>query len=193
MGSLDRACPFFVSSEQSGSSSGLGLPMSERIVCFDQHGFLLSGEHTSGLTTALLSTTLAQRALETDQPSTEIVNAGGSVGQIYRYGLAVPSPTGKGYVGVVVISESIQMQENALSLLLLLVLSGGGCHCLVQFWAGFSWPFGHRPQRDWPGPISSALSLTHRTSCARLSHCCGLMPRSCCAVAKGWPEKMRRC
>ncbi|HYU76670.1 MAG TPA: ATP-binding protein, partial [Ktedonobacteraceae bacterium] len=33
---------------------------------------------------------------------------------IYRYALPVPSPTGKGYVGVVVIGESIQVQEQAL-------------------------------------------------------------------------------
>src|SRR5439155_162448 len=66
---------------------------------------------------AFLSTTLAKRALETGQPSTDTVDAGGSVGQIYRYALPVPSPTGKGYVGVVVIGESIQVQEQALSLL----------------------------------------------------------------------------
>ena len=56
-GSLDRACPFLVSSDQSGSSTGLGLPMTEKVVCFDQHGSLLPGEHTIGLPTALLSTT----------------------------------------------------------------------------------------------------------------------------------------
>ncbi len=129
-GSLDSACPFFVSSEQSGSSPGPGLPRSEGIVCFDQHGFLLSGQHVTGLSVAFLSTTLAKRALETGQPTTDTVDAGSSVGQVYRYALAVPSPTGKGYVGVVVISESIQVQEQALSLLLLLLLSVGGISLL---------------------------------------------------------------
>jgi len=113
-GSLDRACPFLVSSDQSGSSPGQGLPMPERVVCFDQHGSRLAGEHTTGLPAAFLSTTLAKRALETGQPSTDTVDAVGSVGQIYRYALPVPSPTGKGYVGVVVIGESIQVQEQAL-------------------------------------------------------------------------------
>ena len=125
-GSLDRACPLLVSSDQSGSSPALGLPLSERVVCFDQHGSRLAGEHTTGLPAAFLSTTLAKRALETGQPSTDTVDAGGSVGQIYRYALPVPSPTGKGYVGVVVIGESIQVQEQALSLLLLLLVSVGG-------------------------------------------------------------------
>ena len=123
--SLDRACPLLVSSNQSGSFPALGLPVSERVVCFDQHGSRLAGEHTTGLPAAFLSTTLAKRALETGQPSTDTVDAGGSVGQIYRYALAVPSPTGKGYVGVVVIGESIQVQEQALSLLLLVVSVGG--------------------------------------------------------------------
>ena len=129
-GSLDRACPLLVSSDQSGSSPALGLPLSERVVCFDQHGSRLAGEHTTGLPAAFLSTTLAKRALETGQPSTDTVNAGGSVGQIYRYVLPVPSPTGKGYVGVVVIGESIQVQEQALSLLLLLLVSVGGTSLL---------------------------------------------------------------
>ena len=110
-GSLDRACPFLVSSVQSGSSPGLDLPLPERVVCFDQHGSRLADEYTTGLPAALLNTTLAKRALETGQPSTDTVDAGGSVGQIYRYALPVPSPTGKGYVGVVMIAESIQVQE----------------------------------------------------------------------------------
>ena len=128
--SLDRACPLLVSSNQSGSFPALGLPLSERVVCFDQHGSRLAGEHTTGLPAAFLSTTLAKRALETGQPSTDTVDAGGSVGQIYRYALPVPSPTGKGYVGVVVIGESIQVQEQALSLLLLLLVSVGGTSLL---------------------------------------------------------------
>jgi len=111
-GSLNGACPFLVS-DQSGSSPSQGLPMPERVVCFDQHGSRLAGEYTTGLPAAFLSTTLVKRALETGQPSTDTVDAGGSVGQIYRYVLPVPSPTGKGYVGVVVIGESIQVQEQA--------------------------------------------------------------------------------
>ena len=130
-GSLDRACPLLVSSNQSGSSPALGLPLTERVICFDQHGSRLAGEHTTGLPAALLSTTLAKRAIETGQPSTETVDAGGSVGQIYRYALAVPNPTGKGYLGVVVVGESIQVQEQTLSLLLLLVVSGGGISLLA--------------------------------------------------------------
>src|SRR5258708_22451530 len=125
-GSLDRACPFLVSSDQSSSSPGQGLSMPERIVSFAHHGPRLPGQHTTGLPPPFLSPTFAKRALETGQPSTDTVDAGGSVGQIYRYALPVPSPTGKGYVGVVGIGESIQVQDQALSLLqLLLVLVCG--------------------------------------------------------------------
>src|SRR5207248_11722498 len=104
-------------------------------------GSRLAGEQTIGLPAAFLSTTLAKRALETGQPSTDTVDAGGSVGQIYRYALPVPSPTGKGYVGVVVIGECIQVEEQALSLVLLLlvrvgctVLLGGGRGVLFLAW-----------------------------------------------------------
>lgn len=123
-GSRDRACPLLVSRDQSS------LPLLVEVVCFDQHGSLLADEHTSGLFAALLSTTLAKRALATGQPTSETVDTGGSVGQVYRYALAVPSPTGKGYVGVVVMAESIQVQEQALSSLLVLILSVGGLSLL---------------------------------------------------------------
>src|SRR5260370_36402399 len=58
--------------------------------------------------------------------ASDIVNAGGTVGSIYRYAQVVPDPTGNDDVGVVVIGESVQAQESALSLLLILLLSVGG-------------------------------------------------------------------
>jgi signal transduction histidine kinase len=73
-----------------------------------------------------LNNSLAKTALQTGQPATDTVDAGGTDGLIYRYALAVPNPTGNGNVGVVVIGESIQNQQNALSLLLTLLLSVGG-------------------------------------------------------------------
>jgi signal transduction histidine kinase len=48
------------------------------------------------------------------------------VGLIYRYAQAVPNPSGNGYIGVVVIGEPIQAQQDALSLILILLLSIGG-------------------------------------------------------------------
>jgi signal transduction histidine kinase len=123
--SLDRACPSLAPQGQFGPPSpGPGGP--EMVVCFDQNGSLLPNENTTGLSSAFLTNTLAKTALQTGQPATDIVDGGSKLGQTYRYALAVPSPTGSGYIGVVVIGESIQVQENALSLLLMLLLSVGG-------------------------------------------------------------------
>ncbi len=104
--------------------------MPELVVCFDQHGSLLPGENTAGLPSAFLTNTLAQTSLQTNQSASDIVDAGGAVGKLYRYALVVPSPTGNGNVGVVVIGESVQAQESELSMLLLLLLSVGGASLL---------------------------------------------------------------
>src|SRR5205807_5904387 len=90
-----------------------------------QNGHLLPGENTAGLSSAFLTNTLVKSALQTGYAS-DFVNAGGTVGSIYRYAQVVPDPTGNDDVGVVVIGESVQAQESALSLLLILLLSVGG-------------------------------------------------------------------
>src|SRR5438876_2991474 len=125
-GAIDRACPSFGFPGQFGSPPGQGFQMPELAVCFDQNGSLLPGENTAGLPSAFVTNTLAKSALQTGQPVHDIVSAGGTVGQIYRYALVVPNPTGSGSAGVVLIGEVVQAQESALSLLLTLLLSIGG-------------------------------------------------------------------
>ena len=98
----------------------------EIVACFDQNGTLLQNASTASLPSAFLSNSLAKTALQTGLPDFDIVDGGGTIGHIYRYALAVPNPTGSGYVGVMLIGESIQMEENQLSLLLTLLLSVGG-------------------------------------------------------------------
>src|SRR6266487_2843687 len=98
----------------------------EIVACFDQNGTLLRNADTASLPSAFLSNSLVKTALQTDQPASDIVNVGGTVGHIYRYALAVPNPGGSGYVGVVLIGESIQIEQNELNLLLTLLLSVGG-------------------------------------------------------------------
>jgi signal transduction histidine kinase len=100
--------------------------MPEMVACFDQKGSLLQEENTASLPPTFLTNTLAKMALQTDQPASDIVDGGGTVGLIYRYALAVPSSTGSGNAGVVLIGESVQAQEAALSLLLILLLTVGG-------------------------------------------------------------------
>lgn len=122
-----RACLTFVPPGQFGAPPpGLGQSMSEMVACFDQNGSLLQNENTAQLPSAFLNNTLAKKALEEGTPTADTVDARGTVGQVYRYALAIPNPTGSGYAGVVLIGESIQPQENALSLLLTLLLAVGG-------------------------------------------------------------------
>ena len=122
-----RACLTFVPPGQFGAPPpGLGQSMSEMVACFDQNGSLLQNENTAQLPSAFLNNTLAKKALEEGTPTTDTVDAGGTVGKVYRYALAIPNPTGSGYAGVVLIGESIQPQETALSLLLTLLLAVGG-------------------------------------------------------------------
>src|SRR6266700_899829 len=124
------ACPPFAPPGPFGQPAGPEQRMPELVVCFDQHGSLLQGENTAGLPSAFLTNTLAQMSLQTNQPASDIVDAGGTVGKLYRYALVVPSPAGNGNVGVVVIGESVQAQESELSMLLLLLLSVGGVSLL---------------------------------------------------------------
>jgi signal transduction histidine kinase len=85
----------------------------------------LQTTNTAQLPSAFLSNTVAKQALQTGS-AYDTVDVGGTVGHIYRYAQAVPNPAGNGYIGVVVIGESIQVQEDALSLILILLLSIGG-------------------------------------------------------------------
>jgi signal transduction histidine kinase len=115
----DRLCPSF-----GPPSPGMGQDRFEVVACFDQNGSLQSANTV--LPSAFLSNSLVKTALQTGQPAADTVNAGGWLGQTYRYALAVPSSTGSGYIGVVLIGKSIQTQENVLSSLLTLLFSVGG-------------------------------------------------------------------
>ncbi len=102
-----------------------GRPMSEMVACFDQNGSLLPYGNTAQFPPAFLNKSVVNAALQMGRAS-DTVDGGGNVGQIYRFALVVPNPTGNGNVGVVLIGESIREQENALSLLLTLLLVVGG-------------------------------------------------------------------
>ncbi len=124
--SASQACPALGQQGQFGGPPGQGFQRPEQVACFDQNGNLLAGQNTTNLPSAFLDNSLAKTALQTGQPAHDIVDAGGSTGQIYRYALVVPNQTGNGNAGVVVIGESVQPQESALSLLLKLLLGIGG-------------------------------------------------------------------
>src|SRR5579885_3666120 len=114
-----RACSF-------GPPFGRGFGPPELAVCFDRNGTLLLGETTTELPPAFLSNSVALAALQQGQAASDIVDGGDGLGQTYRYAIVVHDPANGEPLGIVVTGESVQVQENVLSLLLLLLLSIGG-------------------------------------------------------------------
>ncbi len=135
-GAINQACPLLDQQDpfgpgqgqgqDQGQGPGQGFLMPEQVACFDATGSLLPGQDTSQLPAAFLTNTLVKTALQTGHPVDDIVDAGGTTGQIYRYALVVPNPTGNGNLGVLLVGEPVQAQESALSLLLKLLLGVGG-------------------------------------------------------------------
>nr|BBH94982.1 histidine kinase [Thermogemmatispora argillosa] len=126
-GHLDRACASPMPGNPFPAPSKEG-PAMEWVLCFDAQGHLLI-DSIDQLPPGLLSGTLVQQAVQEGNAS-DIVDGGRSFGAIYRYALAVPSASGSGVAGVVMVGESIQAQENALSLLLILLLCLGAVSLL---------------------------------------------------------------
>lgn len=109
-----------------GPSFGRGFGPPELAVCFDRNGTLLLGENTTELPPAFLTNSVALAALQQGQSASDIVDGGDGLGQTYRYAVVVHDPANGEPLGVMVTGESVQVQENVLSLLLLLLLSVGG-------------------------------------------------------------------
>ncbi|MBX5456153.1 MAG: hypothetical protein IRZ31_04565 [Thermogemmatispora sp.] len=126
-GHLDRAC----TSSMPGSpfpAPGKEGPVMEWVLCFDAQGHPLIGSDDQ-LPPGLISGSLVQQAVQQGSAS-DIVDGGHSFGAIYRYAVAIPSSDGSAVSGVVLVGESIQAQENALSLLLILLLCLGALSLL---------------------------------------------------------------
>src|SRR5579859_4958124 len=118
IGGTDRACP-------PQGPNGQGFQMPELVVCFDQKGNLLPGEDATAIPSVFLTTNLVRTALQTGQSDSGIVDAGGLIGQFYLYAEVVPNQVGSGNMGVLLVGEPVQAQEDALSLLLKLLLGVG--------------------------------------------------------------------
>jgi len=97
--------------------------MPELVACFDKNAALLPAGHTTELSAAFLSNTLAKKVLQ-EGTATDIVDAGGTIGPIERYALVVSSPGGA--VRVMQVGMAIKTEETALSVLLMLLLAFGG-------------------------------------------------------------------
>ncbi len=125
-GQYYNACPFSPPGQSGPFGPGYGpsFQMPEIAVCYNQNGSLPAHENTTGLPAAFLNNNLVKSALQTGQSTSDIVNAGTS-GSIFRYAQIVPNPLGSGYLGVILIGESVSPQESALALLLDLLLALG--------------------------------------------------------------------
>ncbi len=110
--SLNQACPLLSQQGQIGPFPGQGFQTPEQVACFDPNGSLLSNQNTTRLPSAFLINTLVQTALQTGQPASDIVDAGGATGHIYRYALLVPNQTGSGNLGVLLIGEPVQANQQ---------------------------------------------------------------------------------
>lgn len=124
------ACSAFQPSGQFEQGPGQGPFNNELVACFDQNGILVQRPSVTQLPSAFLGGSLVQTALQTGQPQSDTVDAGGETGPIYRYALVVRTPDGKP-AGVIVIGESIKDKEDALALLLRLLLAVGGGALLI--------------------------------------------------------------
>ena len=115
----------------SGQSNPYFSNSQQFLACFDQTGTLQQATSTLQLPTSYLSNTLAKTALQNGSAS-DTVNGG----TVYRYAVAVQSPTGHGYVGVVIAGESIQQQQYDLSILLVLLVAVGSVTLLGAAFGG---------------------------------------------------------
>ncbi len=96
--------------------------------CFDQNGKLLSNNSIANLhlPSAFVTNTLAKDALASQNgTASDTPDVGGKFGKTYRYAVVAFDPGSGNVEGVVVVGESIQEQENTLSLLLTLLLAVG--------------------------------------------------------------------
>ncbi len=108
--------------------------------CFTTNGTLLSGYNASTLPAAFLAPTLAKQEAQQvnssdvyNQGSYDTVNAGSTIGPLYRYAIAFQDPTNNGRILILQVGESVQAQTTTLQTLLTLIIALG---CLLLLGAG---------------------------------------------------------
>ncbi len=108
--------------------------------CFTTNGTLLSGYNASTLPAAFLAPTLAEQVAQQTSTSDiynpgtyDIVDAGSTVGTLYRYAVAFQDPTNSTRTLILQVGESVQAQTTTLQTLLTLIITLG---CLLLLGAG---------------------------------------------------------
>lgn len=96
------------------------------IACIDTQGRLFHMGSSNGeeVPTTFLNTSLLKISLQKGH-AVDIVDGGSAYGRIYRYALTVTDTTHKKLLGVLMVGQSVATQDNALTILLTLLLSMG--------------------------------------------------------------------
>ncbi|HEY7123366.1 MAG TPA: ATP-binding protein [Ktedonobacterales bacterium] len=108
--------------DHSGPDDQYG-PIPVMSACYNQNAHLILDTGTFQLPPAFLNNNLAQTALQSDHPVTDIVNTGGTMGRIERYATVTYVPYLRQHL-VVQVAESVEPEESALQVLLTLLLIG---------------------------------------------------------------------
>ncbi len=94
--------------------------------CLDQNGGVLASSRETADLSQSTGTSLTMGSIVTDTfhngQVLDTIDAGGTVGAIRRYALAVPDPSGNGYLGVIIVGAVVQGEVMALQVLLILLL-----------------------------------------------------------------------
>jgi signal transduction histidine kinase len=109
------------------------------VACFDTSAVPLPGAQyalPAGASDPFITNdTLARTTLQQGTPQTDIIDEGGSFGQVYRYAEVIQDPGGR-IIGVVQVGQSVETQERVLRFLLILLLSLGGAAVLGAIGGG---------------------------------------------------------
>jgi signal transduction histidine kinase len=117
----DRDCPLPPDRGEGGINQGQAL----LIACFNADGSFQQGYLASNIALSsdpFLSTSLVNQALQTGAPQHDIINEGDQFGDVYRYAEVVVSGPDGSILGVIQVGESVDVEEAALHLLLILLL-----------------------------------------------------------------------
>jgi signal transduction histidine kinase len=120
------------------NAAGDGYAMNKNdmaLACFDPNGNIMRQGLDTSIPEAVLKTDLVKTALR-QGVANDCVNEGNTVGTMYLYALVVQNPQGNGIKGVVLVGENVQTQQDAISLLLTLLLSVGGATLLISALGG---------------------------------------------------------
>ncbi len=123
-----------------GPNPGCGVRGNLIWECLDQNGGVLASNRATADLFQSTGTSLTMGSIVTDTLHNgqvlDTMDAGGDIGAVRRYALAVPDPSGNGYLGVIVVGVVVQGEVTALQVLLILLLILGIITLLASAFGG---------------------------------------------------------